>query len=582
MELKEYIAPLLKWWWLLLASTLVATVSSLLAVSQQPSIYVAETTLMIGRALENPNPTGNDLYLGQQLATTYADIAKREPVRQATMDVLELTWLPEYNVRPVSNTQLMLVSVEDTDPVRAMAVANELAHQLILRSPTNSQESLERQAFINEQLDELQVKIQETQDDIADKQEELANMISARQIQDTQNQIAALETKLNTLQSNYANLISNTQQGALNTLTVIEPASAPSEPVGPDVPMTVLTSSAIGFTLAAGAAYLLEYLDNTVKNPDEVKKLTDLPTLAGIAHIKGERYRDKLITLKHPRSPISEAYRSLRTNIQFSTIDHSSGISLLVSSPNPTEGKSVTVANLAVVMAQAGHKVLVIDSDLRRPVQHRLFQLPNRNGLTDILLEMSEDQINNNFSAVLQWGLQKTEVEKLYVLTCGALPPNPSELLGSHKMKLVLSALSEHFDYVLLDSPPELIVTDAAVLSTLTSGVILIANTDTTTKNGLKQAVEQLRGVNSNINLLGVVLNDLSPQRDGYYYNYYYYKKSYYRDESYGYGMESRDGDGSARDSEDGLFRELVRGTNGTMKAAGKYLKEKAPFLFRN
>ena len=582
MELKEYIAPLLKWWWLLLASTLVAAVSSLIAVSQQPSIFVAETTLMIGRALENPNPSGNDLFLGQQLATTYADIAKREPVRQATMDALGLTWLPEYNVLPVSNTQLMLVSVEDTDPVRAMAVANELARQLILKSPTNSQDNLDRRAFINEQLDELQVKIQETQNDINDKQEELSNMVSARQIQDTQNQITALQTKLNTLQTNYANLLSNTQQGALNTLTVIEPASVPVEPVGPDVPMTVLTSSAIGFVLAASAAYLLEYLDNTVKNPEEVKKLTDLPTLAGIAHIKGESYPDKLITLNHPRSPISEAYRSLRTNIQFSTIDHSGGISLLVTSPNPSEGKSVSVANLAIVMAQAGHKVLIIDSDLRRPVQHRLFRLSNRNGLTDILLEMNEGQVRDQIGSVLQWGVQKTQVERLYVLTSGSLPPNPSELLGSNKMKAALRALSESFDYLLLDSPPELIVTDAAVLSALTYGVIVIANTDSTTKNGLKQAVEQLRGVNANINLLGVVLNNLSPQRDGYYYNYYYYKKSYYRDESYGYGMEAGDGDGRASVPASGLLGGLISGTNGSMKAAGKYLKEKVPFLFQS
>jgi len=567
MELKEYITPLLKWWWLLLASTMVAAVSSYLAVIQQPSIFVAETTLMIGRALENPNPSGNDLYLGQQLATTYSDIAQREPVRQAAMDILGLTWLPEYNVRPVSNTQLMLISVEDTDPVRAMAVANELAFQLIQRSPTNSQENLERQVFINEQLDELQIKIQETQDDISDKQEELANMISARQIQDTQNQIAALETKLNTLQSNYANLISNTQQGALNTLTVIEPASAPSEPVGPDIPMTVLTSSAIGFVLAAGAAYLLEYLDNTVKNPDEVKKLTDLPTLAGIAHIKGKEYPEKLITIKHPRSPISEAYRSLRTNIQFSTIDHSSGITLLISSPNPTEGKSVTAANLAIVMAQAGHKVLVIDSDLRRPVQHRLFELSNRIGLTDILLELREDQLKENVKPVLQWGLQKTQVEKLYVLTSGSLPPNPSELLGSRKMKIVLGALTQHFDYVLLDSPPELIVTDAAVLSALCSGTILIVNAESTTRNALKQAVEQLRGLNSKVNLLGIVLNDLSLKRDGYYYNYYYYKKSYYGDESAGYGMEAGDGDGRVKKPHKGVFDGLLRSAKSTAKA---------------
>lgn len=563
MEIKEIISPLLKWWWLLLASTLVAAVSSYLAVSQQPSIFVAETTLMIGSAIEDPNPSGNQLWLGQQLATTYADIAGREPVRQATMEMLGLTWLPKYNVRPLNNTQLMVISVEDTDPVRVMAVANELAHQLILKSPTNSQDNLERQAFINQQLDDLQVKIQDTQDDITDKQDELTNMVSARQIADAQNQIAAFQTKLNTLQSNYASLLSNTQQGALNTLTVIEPASVPSKPVGPDIPMTVLSSLAIGFVLAAAAAYLLEYLDNSIKGPEDVKKLSNLPTLAGIAHISGERYRDKLITVKHPRSPISEAYRSLRTNIQFSTIDHPNRAVLLVTSPSPTEGKSVTIANLGVVLAQAGHKTLIIDADLRRPVQHRIFQLSNKHGITDFLLEVNEEEIQDQMQSLLSWCVQKTDVDGLHVITSGALPPNPSELLGSEKMKKTLSSLSRIYNYILLDSPPGLVVTDAAVLSAQADGVILVLNADSTTKNQLQQIVGQFDGINKKSGLLGVVLNDLTHKRDGYYYNYYYYKKSYYyREETAAYDMEG--GNGSARVLNNKIMKGLSSIFNGS------------------
>jgi len=576
MEIREIIAPLLKWWKLLVASTLVAAFFSLLAVIQQPSTYVAETTLMIGRALEDPNPSGTELYLGQQLASTYADIAKREPVRQATMNALGLTWLPVYNVRPINNTQLMVISVEDTDPVRTQAVANELANQLILKSPISSQDNLERRTFINRQLDDLQVKIQETQDEIANKQQALGNMISARQITDAQNQIAALQTKLNTLQSNYASLLANTQQGAANTLNVIEPASLPTKPVGPDIPMTVLSACAIGFVLAAGGAYLLEYLDNTVKSPEDIKKLTDLPTLAGIANIKGEGYREKLITSQHPRSPISEAYRSLRTNIQFSTIDTPNRATLLVTGPNPTEGKSVTVANLAVVMAQAGHKVLVVDSDLRRPTQHKLFELKNRKGLTDLLLQISERKVEDyEISGLLDGVIQKTQIEGLHVLTSGSIPPNPSEMLGSEKMKQTLTLLSGLYNYVLLDSPPELAVTDADVLSAQVDGVLIVAQASITTKNQLKQTLEQLQGVKSNAHLLGIVLNDLSPKRDGYYYHYYYYKNSYYQDEGYGYGAEKRDGGGRPESVINGYLQDVVRNGNKAVEIFQRYLRDK-------
>jgi succinoglycan biosynthesis transport protein ExoP len=531
MEFEDFIKPLLKWWWLIVVSTLVAAISSYLAIHQQASIYVTDTTLMVGQALENPNPSNNQIVLGQQLSTTYADIGQREPVRQATMQALGLTWLPKYSIRPVINTQLLVISVEDTDPIRAQAVANELANQLIIKSPTNPQENQERIAFINQQLDDLQIKIEETQDGIAEKQEALANMISAIQIADSQAQTDALQTKLNTLQSNYASLLSNTQQGALNTLSVIEPASLPKVPVGPDIPMTILTSSAVGLVLASAAAYLLEYLDKTINDPEEIKKITGLTTLAGIPKIPEKEYPDQLITFIQPRSKISEAYRSFRTNIQFSMIDLPKNAKILITSSNPNEGKSVTAANLGVVLAQAGHKVLILDSDLRRPVQHKIFGLQNMKGLSDVLLGLGDAQIPNEILTLVQWNINKTPIKGLSVLTSGPLPPNPSELLGSNKMKEVIKVLGEYYDYVLLDSPPVLVVTDASILTARTDGTIIVTDSNSTTKKSLSISVQTLRGVSKEANLLGIVINNISPQRGGYY-STNYYGKSYYLDES--------------------------------------------------
>ncbi|MBP1694131.1 MAG: hypothetical protein H6Q37_2014, partial [Chloroflexi bacterium] len=303
MGLEDLFAPLKRWWWLLLAAVGVAAGFSLVASLRQPPIYRSSATVMIGRAIEDPNPSDSQMYTSQRLAATYADIAMRMPVRTATMQALGLAWLPTYVVRPLPNTQLMEIAVTDVDATRAQAVANELANQLILQSPTSRSGDKARQEFINRQLDDLQVKIQETQDEIDSRQSELANLTSARQIADTQNQIYALQSKLDTLRTNYTDLLANTQDGALNTITIIEPAVLPTKPVGPNVLFLVLIAAIFALAVAVGAVYLLTYLDNTIKSPEEIKRLTDLPMLVGVPTIVGETYPEKLVTINQPRSP---------------------------------------------------------------------------------------------------------------------------------------------------------------------------------------------------------------------------------------------------------------------------------------
>jgi len=528
MELKDYIAPLRKWWWLIIAAGLVAGLASFYAASQQPNQFRARTTLMIGRAIDNPNPSGTEFWLTQQLAQTYAEIASREPVRAASMDALGMTWLPEYSVRAVPDTQLIEIGVTDTDANRAEAVANELGRQLILQSPTNDElDEQSRQDFIRNQLDGLELNITATEEEIASLQEELATVFSARQIADSQALIAALQAKRNTLQSNYANLLANTRQGAINTLNIIEPATVSK--VGLNRWTTVMVATAIGVSLAVGAAYLLEFLDDTISTQEEIERVTGLPTLAGIARIDGETSDEKLVAFNQPRSPVSEAYRVLRTGIQFSSVDKPDRAVLMTTSASPSEGKSLTVANLAIVMAQAGHKVLVIDADLRRPVQHKMFGLNQNQGITSFMLEFNIGGDDEEMQESLGRVIQPTLVDGLFVLPSGPIPPNPSELLGSEKMAVTLETLGAQYDFVLIDSPPILAVTDAVVLSRRSDGVIIVADAGTTRRGQLKQAVEHLRS--SNAHMLGVVLNRLTPRSDGYY-TYYYYRQSYYIDDS--------------------------------------------------
>lgn len=521
MEIKELLAPLQKWWWFIALATLLAAGSSYWFVSQQPPVYEARTTLMIGRALDTPNPGGNEFVLSQQLAAAYADMAKRETVRQETMAALAMSWLPEYRAWALPNSLLIEIVVVDTNPARAQLVANELANQLVRRSPTAPQpEDQEQIAFISEELEHLQEAITATREEIAAKQEELRLLVSAQKISDMQAQIGGLQTKLGLLQSNYATLLANTQRGAINTLTVLDRASLPRRPVGPNILSTVAIAAALGFVMATTAAYFLAYLDDTVKEPDAIRRICNLPVLATIAKFRAEGENNNLIAFNQPRSPVSEAFRELRTAIRFSNVDKPPR-KLLVSSPSWNDGKSVTAANLAVVMAQAGHDVLLVDADLRRPQQHKEFNLSNQHGLTDLLLllELRPKSAIPEASSFLQGIIQATPIVGLSVLTSGPIPPNPSEVLGSEKMKVALETLLTKFDLVILDSPPCLVVTDAAVLSTQVDGVVFVARAGRTRQHQLQKGVERLREVNGNV--IGVSLNGVRRSSSGYYYGGY-------------------------------------------------------------
>lgn len=511
MELKDYIRPLRKWWWLILAATLIATVSSYLATRQQPPIYRTRTTLMVGTAIENPNPNGNEFWLTQQLANTYADIVKRDNVRAAVMARLDLTWLPDYTARVIANTQLIELSVTDVDPLRAQLVAQGLGEELIHISPTGSDgEDQQRQDFISQQLNDLEAKIQETQAEIDKKQSELANLFSARQISDTQTQIAGLQNKKATLQANYAALLSNTQRGALNSINIIEPAALPTIPVGPNKGATILLAAAIGLLLAVGAAYLLEYLDDTLKNPDDVQKALGITTLGAVPRIEGAAPGTELASLSNSQSAATEAYRVLRTNLQFAAVDHPLR-TLMVTSPAPGEGKTLSISNLGAALAQAGRRVILIDADLHKPRLHRLFGMRNSVGLTTALLEEHPD---------LDGLIQEGPVPNLSVLTSGPLPPNPAELLGSSRMRELLAQLLERADMVLIDTPPAVALADAVIVSTQTDGVLLVLDAAHTRRDVARRALEALRRVNARV--LGAVINRVAVRGDGYYYYYYY------------------------------------------------------------
>jgi succinoglycan biosynthesis transport protein ExoP len=512
MDFQAYIAPLRKWWWLILASSLVAAVSSIVVTWQQAPIYQASTALVIGRSVYDPNPTSNDIYLSQQLTRYYADLAYRDQVINATMTALGLDWLPEYNVQPLPNTQTIEITVNDISPIRAQAVANELANQLILQTPSRSEgETSERQGFINNQLSQLEESITKTQNEIIEKQAELEDMTSARQIADTEQEIIALETKLSTLQANYAALLASTEQGAINTLSVIEQASLPISPIGPNKNMIVLLSTAIGFLLGSGAAYLIEYLDDTIKSSEEITNKFQIPVIGIIADITNSNNHGIYVT-EQPHSVITEAFRTIRTNLEFSGIDKPLN-TILVTSVGVSEGKSFVAVNLATIIAQSEKKVLLLDADLRKPNIHNYLGITNSVGLSDIF--------RGDLSPLS--AIKPSQNSKLGVIPAGRPPPNPTELIGSLKMDQILEKLKNLSDIIIIDGAP-ILVSDSVILSNKVDGVILIIRYGITRQFMIKNALEQLK--RADVRILGAVLNG-TPQKSNEYWGWYQYYSKY-------------------------------------------------------
>jgi capsular exopolysaccharide synthesis family protein len=517
-ELRRYISLLLRWSWLIALCALLGAgavyVSSLRAVA----VYEATTTLLVKRG--GSVDDASTIYYAERLARTYRQMMTGRPVMEAVIAQLGLEVTPEdlasrIKTALVADTGLVRLSVTDVDPVRAAETANAVAGAFIVQNQAMQQERyIEFLSSVKQQMDEMSALIQETTALIASKGTPITDQEQA--------ELTRLETALAGYRNTYATLSNSYEQmrltAALSTdsVVVFESARVPIAPLEGNRVRNTALAAIVGAMLAVGIGFLVEYLDDTIKSPDDVSQALGLDTLGIIG--RRESGRDELVVAEQPRSPVTEAYRALRTNVRFSSLDRPLR-TILVTSPGVTEGKSVTVANLATAMAQAGLKVAAVDGDLRRPRQHKLFALQRSEGLTQSLLN---GRVDGHLCAVEQ-------VEGLSVLPTGELPPNPSELLGSQRMQSLLDDLAAQVDVVIIDSPPLLPVTDAAVLARHVDGVLLVVEAGRTRRGAAQHAVESLRQVNANV--LGVVLNAVPRRRGGgYSYYYYYYYDRYYED----------------------------------------------------
>jgi len=302
------------------------------------------------------------------------------------------------------------------------------------------------------------------------------------------------------------------QLGWPGTVNIVDAATTPTSPVPQPLMLNAMLGALVGLALAASLILVLDCLDDTIKSAEDLETATGLVTLGSVARFRQPKKPSEALMVRTRPRPETEAFEILRTNVQFSTLDRP-GQTLLVTSANPGDGKTTTVANLALAFARAGKRVIAVDSDLRRPYLHKLFGLANSSGLTNVLLSKETD---------LNGHLQKTRFDNLAVLTSGPLPPNPSELLSSERLNTAVAALKERADLIIFDSPPTLAVAETSILAAKTDGTILVVDAGKTRSGALQQAQEILR--RSGTRLLGAVLNRLTPRRGSYHRYYHYYR----------------------------------------------------------
>ncbi len=509
MDLRDYVSVVRRRKWLIGAVVAVVVTSALVLSFLQQPVYSATARVLIGpdRSLF----TGNQVWVDPAFVDTQMEVITGQPIRDLVRE--NLGSAPPAKTTRVGTTSVVEVTAESTDPQQAADIANAYVDGYLT---IRRQQATEALAAATK---EIQGKVDALQTEI----DALAGQINALPAC-TSNPPSPSCAQRDSLQRDRDSLIS--QQGPFkrrldelqvdasvgtSSAQIVTPASAPRDPVRPRPARDGLLALGVGLVFGTAMAFLFEYLDDSVKSKDDYERtVPDVAVLAMIPSVAGWRDRESshLVSVQEPASPSAEAYRTLRTSIRFLAVDRPLR-TIQITSPRTGEGKTTTTANLAVALARAGERVVVVSCDLRRPRLHEFFGLSNHVGFTSVLLG----------EAPLSAALQRVnpDDDRLWLLASGPLPPNPSELLSSGRATEVLAGLKGYADTVLVDCPPVLPVTDAAALSARVDGTLLVASVGSTTTKQLGRAVEVLRQVGAP--LVGAVLNN-APAETGYGYAY--------------------------------------------------------------
>jgi capsular exopolysaccharide synthesis family protein len=526
----------------LIAVIVLGLVASLGYSLTQPKAYSASAQLLFQPDNAVITANGSPEQITPTDVLTELQLVTSAPVKVAV--ARKLGNVPNVSAAEVGTTNIISVTATAANPARAALIANAYATAFVTyqRSVTISNLAA-AETQLSRQIASIAAQVKSLQ----------SNPASAADVSALLNQEAALKEQLAQLQVN----------GAVSTggIELVTPATAPSSPSSPKPSRDAILGFVLGLLLGIGLAFVVEHLDDAVHLKEEVERLTHgARVLALVPMVSSWKNKDQAfaVTATEPNSVAGEAYRSLRTSLQFATLESHARV-ILVTSPGETEGKSATVVNLGVVLATAGERVAIVSCDLRRPRLGQFFGLDERVGLTSVLLGRCP----------LQEALQPVPgIDGLTILPTGERPSDPTGVLGSQQLAWVLSQLSSMFDRVLVDSPPLLPVTDAVILSQVVDTTLLVVAAGQTRGRDLRRASEALSLVHAKT--IGVVLNEVTKSTGyGYGYGYGYGKH-------YGYGTYAPTGAAADGDAASSTFTAAIKGNGARpvgVAGAGRHSK---------
>lgn len=597
MELKQYLQILRRWAWVLVLGSLLGGLVGYLVSQLQEPVYWASTRAMVMRAPQGTSSSLDYLSDQQLVQTYMQLLSTQPVLDSTSMLLGYAVDKSQITVKQILDTQIIELTVEDHDPQRAADIANVLLEVLSQRNEAMqigryaaTEESIQAQiAQVENQINGLQLEVDQIstqdfqdqlrevesqikllQDEVSALQQEIATLQTAwsqgqktqiaekqtriAEIQpllslyqeiysnlvvlgkpveagaNTNSRLAQLQTTLDLYQNLYINLLSNLETVRLarlqNTPNIvqIEQATIPEEPIRPKPLMNITLATIVGLGLAGALVLLVEYMDDTLKTPGDVERALGVPVLGLVAELQyNNKGAEEIYVVSQPRSAVSEAFRTLRTNIE-SAAERRPVQTILVTSPGPGEGKTTVAVNLAAVFVLSGKRVALVDADMRCPGVHRFLRMPQRHGLSNLFRTQASVQSVSHSSL---------ELPNLMVVTSGALPPNPAELLGSERMNQILTELRDLVDLVVIDTPPSL-VADAQILAGKVDAVLFVVQPGVTQAEIAKACFELFQRAGARV--IGTILNRIPHNHSEYYGGYKYYSP---HSDSKGYYLEN-------------------------------------------
>jgi succinoglycan biosynthesis transport protein ExoP len=485
MTLRDYSAVVVQRKWVVIAAVLIAVAVAVVSSALQTPIYSADTEILV-------QPRGQDglfedriVNLNERAIQTEIQVIEGGAVRARVQQDLALEELPvEVDASAVGQTDVVRMAVRSTSAANARTLADAYAEAYIsVRLEQSVNELLAASTEVQRAITQLQTQIDVLADDDLSRPGLVAQLSNFSSTLDQLRVDQALRTG-----------------GA----TIIKSAETPESPVEPTPARTAALAFVVGLLIGLGAAFLLDYLDDKIRSEDDLERATQRPVLAVVPIDPPPN--NLPIAMTEPDHASVEAYRGLRTNLQFLGLDRPINV-VQVTSSLPGEGKTTTAVNLAVVLAQAGHRVALVDADLRRPRIHQVFAVPQSPGFTDLLLGEKPSMVANRIP--VDGGTP------ISLFTSGAVPANPSEMLTGRRIRKLLAEMGGHYDYVIVDSAPVLPVSDSVALAGAVDGLFIVAHARRVTEQQVVQTVERLGRVSAPI--LGLVLNQAFGARSEVY-----------------------------------------------------------------